>query len=90
LLDTSAQTCAKPEVTAVALINTLPEGVVTASVVPTPHWPFVFIPQHLTPPVDVMITHVKYSPAEMALAALPRAIVVDGLERAVVVPSPSW
>ena len=59
------------------------------SCVPSPSWPALLYPQHLTPPAAVR-AQVCYSPAAMAVTPLDSPVTSTGVRRSVVVPSPSW
>jgi hypothetical protein len=86
-----AQVCAPPG----AMVDTLllrpvtSTGVARTSVVPSPSWPKLFLPQHWTPPA-VVRAQVCQLPAAMAVTPLVRPVTSAGMARASVVPSPSW
>jgi hypothetical protein len=63
-------------------------GVVRELVVPSPSCPESFLPQHVTPPV-VVNAQEWASPATTAVTPLPNPATSTGLDRVVVVPSPS-
>ena len=64
-------------------------GVARLVVVPSPRWPLSFQPQHLRSVLAVTYAHVWTYPSASSPTAPPTLIVV-GVARLVVVPSPSW
>ena len=67
-------------------------GVLRVVFVPSPSWPRLFRPQHLS--ADLACTlpyaHVWASPRARILTTAPPELIVVGELRLVVVPSPSW
>src|SRR5262249_42867022 len=64
-------------------------GVRRSVVVPSPSWPNSLSPQHLTV-LALVSAHVWKLPAAIAATPLPRPTTATGIERSVLVPSPSW
>ena len=58
-------------------------------VVLSPSWPLLLKPQHLRSALFVTYAHVWYHPSASSPTAPPTLIVV-GVLRVIVVPSPSW
>ena len=79
-----AETAATPEVRPVTST-----GVLRCVFVPSPSWPTLLRPQHLTPPA-VVSAQVWKSPAETAATPPVRPVTSTGVLRCVFVPSPSW
>src|SRR5258705_4520727 len=63
-------------------------GVVESTVEPSPSWPTLLFPQHLTDP-PVSTAQVWYEPAPIAIA-LVRPVTFTGVAESTVVPLPSW
>jgi hypothetical protein len=64
-------------------------GVALLVVDPSPSWPMLLPPQHVTPPLVVM-AHVWSPPAEIAMTPEDRPDTLTGVALLVVDPSPSW
>ena len=63
-------------------------GVMRSVVVPSPSWPYLFLPQHITE-LFVSTAHECCRPSAM-LVAVVMPDTSTGVVRSVVVPSPSW
>ena len=82
-----------PAASAIAvLIPITAAGACRSVVVPSPTWPLVFVPQHLTVPLPRSTQVCDAPPAATATGPVPMLKLgrVTGTDEPVVVPLPSW